>query len=426
MPDKMYTQPGSSIENKTGAWREGIIPNITDACVECMQCYTFCPEGIILLPQELGPRIASTLEKLAKVFPGGKGGFPAIKAAGKAKPVIDYDYCKGCGICAEECPTDSIKMIGNLEAPAQEHTGYTGLGGELFAPGHSSCAGCGNALAIRYVLEGVKYSEFSPIVVSPTGCTEIFTTIFPYSSWKVPWVHSLFENSPALASGIAEGIAAKGLKEKPIVIAGDGATADIGFQSLSGMLERGHNVLYVMLDNQAYMNTGIQRSSATPLGAGTTTSVGGKAILGKQQVRKPLVEIIGAHEGVWSATASIADPVDLMAKAYYFFNNVEGPGFIQVFAPCPRGWRFPSKNTIKVAKAALETGAWLLYLINDEGKLFMTMDVRPTKDVREYLKLQGRFRHLFREEGGEELIQNIKRVNKERIERLLERASQVK
>ncbi len=268
---------------------------------------------------------------------------------------------------------------------------------ELLAQGHRMCQGCGAALAMRYVL---KAAGPNVIIAMATGCVEVSTTPYPYTSWRVPWIHVAFENAAAVASGIEAAI--KALKRKGrtpkdkevhvIAIGGDGGTFDIGLQALSGMLERGHNVLYVVYDNEAYMNTGIQRSGATPWGAWTTTTPAGRKWKGEWRVKKDIVSIALAHGIPYAATANIAYPLDLMNKVRKAL-SIEGPKLIHIFAPCPTGWRFDPSLTVDIAKLAVECGVWVNYEV-ENGVFRVTTPVPKRKPVKEYLALQGRFRHL--------------------------------
>ncbi|KAF0208317.1 MAG: thiamine pyrophosphate-dependent enzyme [Actinomycetota bacterium] len=270
--------------------------------------------------------------------------------------------------------------------------------------GHRLCAGCGASIAVRQVLLG---AGVEPVVVGcATGCLEVSTTIYPYSSWKTPFIHNAFENSAATVSGVEA--AFQGLKRagkipadkkvKFVAFGGDGGTYDIGLQSLSGAMERGHDMVYVCYDNGAYMNTGIQRSSATPKGAWATTSQIGPAQQGKQQRRKDLTAIIAAHGVPYVAQASISHWKDLTTKAEKAF-AVEGPAFLNVFAPCPRGWRIPFDTTVEIAKIAVQTGYWPLYEVED-GVWRQTVKVANRKPLEEFLKPQGRFKHLFKPENA--------------------------
>lgn len=268
---------------------------------------------------------------------------------------------------------------------------------DYFLPGHRACAGCGAAIAIRLIL---KVAGPNTIVASATGCIEVISSLYPENAWGVPWIHTAFENAAATASGVEA--AYKVLRRKGkishdkvnfLAIAGDGGTADIGIQALSGMAERGHNVKYICYDNEAYMNTGIQRSSSTPYGAWTTTSPPGKAIpIGKREVKKDVARIMVAHGIPYVATASIGYPLDLMRKVKTAL-EIEGPAYIHVHTPCPTGWRFESNKTIEVARLAVQTGMWVLYEVK-QGRLRITYKLSKLKPVEEYLRTQGRFSHL--------------------------------
>ncbi len=269
----------------------------------------------------------------------------------------------------------------------------------LFAPGHTACAGCGQSLAARLVLNATGPNV---IVANATGCLEVFSSNYPQSAWEIPWIHSLFENAPAVASGIEAALKALGREEEAKVIAqgGDGGFADIGFGALSGALERGHNILFIVYDNEAYMNTGIQRSGLTPFNASTTTSPAGKCSWGNVTNKKPLVDIAAAHGIPYSAVASVAYFRDLEKKVKKAM-SIQGPKFLQIHVPCPLGWGYDTSLTIKVGRLAVQTGLYPLYEI--ENGVLTSMKIQPPP-VEEYLKAQSRFRHLFRPGGEEELL----------------------
>ncbi|MDO8879699.1 MAG: thiamine pyrophosphate-dependent enzyme [Coriobacteriia bacterium] len=299
---------------------------------------------------------------------------------------------------------------------------------DRLAGGHRLCAGCGASIAVRQVLLGA--GEDPVVVGCATGCLEVSTTIYPYSSWKTPFIHNAFENSSATISGVEA--AFKGLKRagkipadktmKFVAFGGDGGTYDIGLQALSGAMERGHDMVYVCYDNGAYMNTGIQRSSATPKGAWATTAEVGAAQQGKIQRRKDLTQIMAAHGIPYVAQASISHWKDLTTKAEKAF-AVEGPAFLNVFAPCPRGWRIPSSQSVEIAKLAVQTGFWPLYEVED-GEFRHTVKVHNRKPIEEFLRPQGRFRHLF-SPGNEELLAEIQGDVDRAWDRLMARCSQV-
>lgn len=281
---------------------------------------------------------------------------------------------------------------------------------DLFTSGHRLCDGCAAPIALKQILLA---AENPPVMVSPTCCTEISSAVYPFTSWAVPWYHNAFENAGAVLSGIESAYKAlqrtgkmpKDKKFSFIAFGGDGGTYDIGFQSLSGALERRHKMLYVCYDNGAYMNTGIQRSGATPFGAWTTTSYAGSAYQGKTQPRKDLVSICAEH-GAYAANASISHWRDFMNKVKTAL-AYDGPSFIAVTAPCQRGWRFDSNLTIEIARLAVETRWWPLFEVKD-GK--WTINYTPKKDlpVTEFLKPQGRFAHFFKK-GNEHLIEEFQK-----------------
>ena len=269
---------------------------------------------------------------------------------------------------------------------------------EYFAPGHRACVGCGESLAIRLVCKALGRDV---IFVNATGCSQVISSLFPRTSWEVPWIHTLFENVAAVATGIESGLKAltrKGKysrKTKVVGMAGDGGTADIGFQALSGALERGHNFLYVCWDNEAYMNTGIQRSGTTPFGAATTTSPAGSLIPGKITWKKNMPAIAAAHNIPYVATACPSYPFDLMNKVKKA-KEIDGPSYIHVLVVCYTGWRSPPDLTVRLGRLAVETGIFPLYEI-ENGKYTLNMDFPQLRPVEDYFRLQGRFRHLSSE-----------------------------
>ncbi|MBV7273583.1 pyruvate ferredoxin oxidoreductase [Clostridium sp. PL3] len=281
---------------------------------------------------------------------------------------------------------------------------------ERLTGGHRMCAGCGAPIAVRGVLRALK-AEDHAIIGSATGCLEVSTNLYPYTAWKDSFIHNAFENAGATIGGVEAAYNAlkrKGkLKEnhKFIAFGGDGGTYDIGFQSLSGAMERGHDMVYVCYDNGAYMNTGIQRSSATPKYADTTTTPLGKESSGKQQFRKDLTQVMAAHEIPYVAqTTFIGNFKDLHEKAEKAIYT-KGPAFLNVMAPCPRGWRYNAEDIMEICKLAVETCYWPLFeVINGEWKL----SYKPKKKlpIEEFLKPQGRFKHLFKK-GNEHMIADI-------------------
>ncbi len=279
----------------------------------------------------------------------------------------------------------------------------------LYAPGHSGCPGCGPSNALIQVCDTLGKDI---IVVNATGCMEITSSQYPQTAWRVPYIHSLFENAPAVASGVSKALKAQGNDHtKVVVIAGDGATYDIGFGSLSGMLERGDDVLYVCYDNQLYANTGVQKSSATPYGAATTTTVVGKVHKGKETERKPIAEIVASHGVQYVASASIAYYADLQMKLKKA-KAVNGPSFVVVDAPCCLGAGFDGAITVKVSKLSVQSRLWFLYEI-ENGQYKLNFNPANPKGVNEVLEMQKRFKHLDEEQLGH--IQRQANLNYEEL-----------
>lgn len=283
---------------------------------------------------------------------------------------------------------------------------------ERFTAGHRMCAGCGCPIAVRTVLRQLEPEDHA-VVCNATCCLEVSTFMYPYTSYKDSYIHNAFENAAATLSGVET--AYKAMKKrgkldetwKFIAFGGDGGTYDIGFQSLSGAMERGHDLVYVCYDNEAYMNTGIQRSSSTPHFADTTTSPVGKVVPGKLQQKKNLTKIIAAHNVPYVAqTTFIGNFKDISEKAHKAIYT-PGAAFLNVMAPCPRGWRYPSEKMLEVTKAAVETCVWPLYEVVD-GKYSLTYEPKEKKPVEEYLKLQGRFAHMFKP-GNEWMIEQMQK-----------------
>jgi pyruvate ferredoxin oxidoreductase beta subunit len=283
---------------------------------------------------------------------------------------------------------------------------------EKLVGGHRLCGGCGASIAVRQVLMG---AGDTPVVVGcATGCLEVSTTVYPFTSWNVPFIHNAFENAAATVSGVEaayRGLKAAGKipadkKIKFVAFGGDGGTYDIGLQSLSGAMERGHDILYVCYDNEAYMNTGIQRSSATPKGCWATTSEVGSAIPGKQQIRKDLTSIMADHGIPYAAQASVGHWKDLVEKAEKAI-AVDGPAFINVLAPCPRGWRTASEDTVELSRAAFNSKFWPLYEVENGVWTMREVKEKNLISVEEFMKPQGRFKHLFKPERNEALIAEI-------------------
>lgn len=294
---------------------------------------------------------------------------------------------------------------------------------EPLAGGHSLCAGCAASVIVRQVIMSIP----EPVVVAnATGCLEVCTGIYPTTSWNVSWIHNAFENAAATLSGIET--AYRALRKrgeipdreiKFVAFGGDGGTYDIGLQSLSGALERGHDLVYVCYDNGAYMNTGVQRSSATPLGARTTTSPVGSLVAGKTESRKDITAIAEAHGIPYVAQASPGYYMDLMLKARRAFQT-KGPAFLNVLSPCPLGWVTEPSQTLVLARLAADTCVWPLFEIAD-GEFSLTYLPLEKKPVVDWLKPQGRFRHLFSAEN-EGLIDEIQAEVDRAWQKLLDRA----
>jgi pyruvate ferredoxin oxidoreductase beta subunit len=271
---------------------------------------------------------------------------------------------------------------------------------EYFAPGHRACQGCGAALAFRHILKALGPNT---VISEATGCGEIISSPYPQTAWRVPWMHSAFENAAATAAGIES--AYKVLMRKGripeerinvVALAGDGGTGDIGLQALSGALERGHDFIYICYDNEAYMNTGIQRSGLTPFGASTSTSPAGKMSKGQTTWKKDMPSIAAAHHIPYVATACTSYPMDLYQKVVKAA-EIHGPKYLHIFAPCPTGWRIGSEMTIEIGRMAVESGIFNLYEVTD-GVKRITLEVPQRRPVLDYFKAQGRFRHLKEED----------------------------
>ncbi len=263
----------------------------------------------------------------------------------------------------------------------------------LFTQGHTACPGCGVAISIR---NAIRILGKETIVYVPASCAVVFGTTFPYSAWKVPFFHTAFENTGACIAGIKAAYEMKGKKVNVVGFAGDGGTYDIGLQSMSGAAERNDDVLYICLDNEAYMNTGIQRSGGTPFGAWTTTTPVGKKIKGNRTFKKNLDEIVIAHEIPYYATLSVGYPLDFIRKVEKA-KSIKGFRFLHMFTPCVPGWKINPAKTIEISKLAVESGMWTLYEV-ENGEKRITFKPRKMKRVREYLMMQGRFKHMSDED----------------------------
>jgi pyruvate ferredoxin oxidoreductase beta subunit len=293
----------------------------------------------------------------------------------------------------------------------------------LISSGHRMCAGCGAPTVVKMVLLA---SDYPVIASNATGCLEVSTCISDYTAWKIPWIHSAFENAAATISGVEtmyrslkkQGVISKEIKF--VAFGGDGGTYDIGLQSLSGAMERGHDMLYICYDNGAYMNTGIQRSSATPRGADTTTRPAGTVIPGKTEPRKNLTRIMAAHDIPYAAQASPSHWMDLMKKVKKAF-EIKGPKFMNIISPCNRGWRSRTDDSIMLSRLAVDTCYWPLYEIED-GVTKITFTPKEKKPIADFLKAQGRFKHLFKPEN-EWVIKKLQEDVDREWERLQKEAS---
>jgi len=297
---------------------------------------------------------------------------------------------------------------------------------ERFSGGHRMCAGCGSPVAVRGVLRAMN-PEDKAVVGCATGCLEVSSFLYPYTAWQDSFIHAAFENAGATISGVEacyNVLKKKGKIDdtyKFIAFGGDGGTYDIGFQSLSGAMERGHDMVYVCYDNEAYMNTGIQRSSSTPKFADATTSPAGKVVPGKQQNKKDLTEVIAAHNVPYvGQTTFIGNMRDLHEKAQKALYT-PGAAFLNIMAPCPRGWRYPAENLMEICKLAVETCVWPLYEVI-EGEWKLSYAPKKKLPVEEYLRPQGRFSHLFKK-GNEWMIEEWQKSVDSRWEKLLKKCS---
>ena len=363
-------------------------------CISCGRCVTACPTGALTFNE----RALSSFR-------------------------VDESRCIMCRECVEVCPVDALEETDHFEQARARWHELVGQGSGL-AGGHRMCAGCGAPTVVRQVLMGTS----DPVVVSAaTGCLEVSTTIYPYTSWNNSFIHTAFENSAATISGVET--AFRALKKKGgidgnvkfIAFGGDGGTYDIGLQSLSGAMERGHDMLYVCYDNGAYMNTGFQRSGATPISAWTTTSPVGKEAPGKVQNRKNLTELMIAHGLKYVAQASPHDPRDLVRKAAKALAT-EGPTFLNVLSPCPRGWRSDGAESIDLARGAVNACYWPLFEYED-GEYHLTYRPHHKLPLIPWLKRQGRFAHLFKF-GFEEALASIEAWVDSEWEKLLRKCGE--
>ncbi|MDD4121836.1 MAG: thiamine pyrophosphate-dependent enzyme [Eubacteriales bacterium] len=293
---------------------------------------------------------------------------------------------------------------------------------ERFAGGHRLCAGCGAAITVRGVLRALK-PEDKAVITNATGCLEVSSFLYPYTAWEDSYIHSAFENAGATAGGVEA--AYRVLKRKGkidetfkfIAFGGDGGTYDIGLQSLSGAMERGHDMVYVCYDNEAYMNTGIQRSSSTAKFADATTSPAGSVIQGKTQNKKDLTAIMAAHGISYVAqTTFLGNFKDFHEKAEKAIYT-EGPAFLNVMSPCPRGWRYETEDIAEICRLAVESRVWPLFEVKD-GVWKLNYEPKKWTPVEDYMKKQGRFKHLFKKDN-EWMIEEAQKYVDEKWEALL-------
>ena len=309
--------------------------------------------------------------------------------------------------------------VGNRLLPADQGSVQSDVDRtNALTSGHRACQGCGEALGARYALDAaMRATQGQLIAVNATGCLEVFSTPYPESSWRIAWLHSLFGNAPAVATGVAAALRAKGRTEVRVVSqGGDGATVDIGFGALSGMFERNDDVLYICYDNEAYMNTGVQRSGATPPAArtATTQAVGPEPgnVFGQG---KNLPRIAMAHEIPYVATATVADLRDLEAKVTRAM-EFRGARYLHVFVPCPLGWGSQSCDTVRIARLATQSGLFPVFEA-EKGEVISSTKIRQQVRVEEYLKLQGRYSHLFAPKRRADVIEHLQAMADRNIER---------
>ena len=308
--------------------------------------------------------------------------------------------------------------IGNRLLPPEDRTVQSETDrANALSCGHRACQGCGEALGARYAVDAaMRAAGRDLIAANATGCLEVFSTPYPESSWQMPWIHSLFGNVAAVGTGIAAAMKVKGKATRVIAQGGDGGTTDIGFGCLSGMFERNDDVLYICYDNEAYMNTGVQRSSATPPAARTATT----AAVGKEPGNvfgqgKDVPRIALAHEIPYVATATVANLRDLEAKVTTAM-GMHGARYIHVFVPCPLGWGTASHDTIKIARLAVETGLFPVYA-GARGEVTEVLKIRAKRPVEDYLRPQKRFAHLFSGVGAPETIARLQAIADRNIAR---------
>lgn len=306
------------------------------------------------------------------------------------------------------------RLVDDAERTVQSHSDRT----NSIDSGHRACQGCGEALGARYALDAAMRATDGKIVaVNATGCLEVFSTPYPETSWRIPWLHSLFGNAPAVATGVAAALRVKGKSDVRVVgQAGDGGTVDIGFGCLSGMFERNDDVLFICYDNEGYMNTGVQRSAATPPAArtATTESVGPEPgnTFGQG---KDVPRIAMAHDIPYVATATVADLHDLERKVEHAM-SIRGARYLHIFVPCPLGWGSASNETVHLARLAKETGLFPVFEA-EHGVVTNVSTIRRQVPVEEYLKLQRRYAHLFGKNPRPDVVERLQQIADQNIAR---------
>jgi len=314
--------------------------------------------------------------------------------------------------------TGTLVLGNRLLAPEQRTVQADQRRTNALSVGHRACQGCGEALGARYVLDAaMRASDGQMVVANATGCLEVFSTPYPESSWRIAWMHSLFGNAPAVATGIAAALKAKGRTDVRVVgQGGDGGTVDIGMGCLSGMFERGDDVLYVCYDNEAYMNTGVQRSGATPPAARTaTTEAVGPEPGNVFGTGKDVPRIAMAHDVPYVATATVADLRDLEAKVERAM-TLHGPRYLHVLVPCPLGWGTASSQTIEIARLAVESGLFPVFEA-EHGEVTSVLPIRQQVAVEDYLRPQKRYAHLFGDPVRTDVIARLQEIADRNIAR---------
>jgi len=308
---------------------------------------------------------------------------------------------------------------GNRLLPSEDHCVQANINRpNSLDSGHRACQGCGEALGARYAIDAaMKATNGQLIVANATGCLEVFSTPYPETSWRVPWVHSLFGNVAAVATGIAAAMRIKGKSEVRVIAqGGDGGTTDIGFGCLSGMFERNDDVLYICYDNQAYMNTGIQRSSATPAAARTATTMAVGTSPGNVFGQGKFLPVIAMAHGIpYVATATVSDLHDLESKVKRAM-EIRGARYIHILVPCPLGWGTASCDTIRVARMAKETGIFPVFEA-ENGEVTSVLKIRKKQPIEAYLKMQKRYAHLFKKSPKTDIIAQLQEIADNNIEK---------